>query len=146
MREDSRCARCQDARLKLSVWMQKLDNKLAGDANELRQRNKTKNETSWNVLREDRADHPILTEYFHSDGAITMYFIVDGDNAVDSLGMCSTIPWNMVVTAENTTLAYNSLRMSTSHFMKQRKEVSWNPLTSLLVKLGCKKISRKGNV
>ena len=36
-----------------------------------------------------------------------MYFIVDGDNAVGSLVMCSTIPWKMVVPPDNTTLACN---------------------------------------
>ena len=41
----------------------------------------------------------------------------------------------MVVPPENTTLAKNFLRMSTSHCMR---EVSWTPLASLLVKLGWK--------
>ena len=44
--------------------------------------------------------------------------------------------WNMVVPPDNTTLAYNFLRMSTSHFMMYWKEASWNPLASLPVKRG----------
>ena len=68
-------------------------------------------------------DHPIHTEYFHSGGATTINFIVDGDNAVGSFVMCSTIPWQMVVPPDNTTLAHNSLRMPTSHFMMLWKEV-----------------------
>ena len=106
VREDNQYAGCQDAKSKLSVWMQRLNNKLAGDANEFRQRNKRKNELECAEGRRS-VDHPILTEYFHSGGAITMYFIVDGDNDVGSFVMCSTIPWKMVVLPDNTTLACN---------------------------------------
>ena len=35
------------------------------------------------------------------------------------------------VPPDNTTVAYNCLRMQTSHFMKIWKEVSWNPLAPL---------------
>ena len=60
----------------------------------------------------------------------SLTFIVDGANAVSSFVMCSKNPWNMVVTPDDTTLACNSLRMHTSHFMLRCKEVSW---ASLLV-------------
>jgi len=39
--------------------------------------------------------------------------------------MRSTIPWNMSVPHDNTTLAYKLLRRSTSHFVMSWKEVSW---------------------
>ena len=45
-----------------------------------------------------------------------------------------TLNGHMVVLPDNTTLAHNFLGMSTSHFMKQQKEVSWNPVASLLEK------------
>ena len=37
------------------------------------------------------------TESFHSGGANTLNFIVDGDNAVKSMSCSQKIPWNMVV-------------------------------------------------
>ena len=70
------------------------------------QRSKKK-DTSWNVLREDRVDPPIHTEYFHhSGGTTTLNFIVNGAHAVNSLIMRSTILWKMVM-PDNTTLAYD---------------------------------------
>ena len=57
--------------------------------------------------------------------------IVDGANVVSSFVMRSTIPWNMAVPPDVTTLTYNSLRMSTSHFTTNWKEVSLNPLAPL---------------
>merc|ERR1719359_1711370 len=90
----------------------------------------------WNVLRDDRMEPPIQTEYFRSGGATTLIFIVDGARAVSSFVMRSPIPVNMVVPPERTTLAYRSLRMSTSHFMMDWKVVSWMPLASLPTKLG----------
>merc|ERR1719181_1777463 len=75
----------------------------------------------WNVLKEERMDPPIHTEYLRSGGAITLIFIVDGASAVSSFVIRSPIPANMVVPPDNTTFAYRSLRMSTSHFM-----IDWN--------------------
>merc|ERR1739849_22466 len=71
----------------------------------------------WNVLREDRMEPPIHTEYLRSGGATTLIFMVDGANAVNSFVMRSPMPANMVVPPDRTTLPYRSLRMSTSHFM-----------------------------
>merc|ERR1719464_506755 len=95
----------------------------------------------WKVLRDDRMEPPIHTEYFRSGGATTLIFIVDGARAVISLVMRSPIPANMVVPPERTTLAYKSLRMSTSHFIIDWKVVSWMPLASLPMKLGWKRTS-----
>merc|ERR1719238_1553886 len=82
----------------------------------------------WKVLSEERMDPPIHTEYFRSGGAITLIFIVDGARAVSSFVMRSPMPVYIVVPPESTTLAYRSLRMSTSHFMMDWNVVSWMPL------------------
>merc|ERR1712132_21398 len=71
----------------------------------------------WKVLKEERIEPPIHTEYFRSGGATTLIFIVEGANAVSSFVILSPMPANMVVPPLKTTLAYKSLRMSTSHFM-----------------------------
>merc|ERR1712216_527344 len=90
----------------------------------------------WNVLKEDKIDPPIQTEYFRSGGATTLIFMVEGARAVSSLVMRSPMPVNMVVPPESTTLAYKSLRMSKSHFMMDWKVVSWMPLASFPMKDG----------
>merc|ERR1712022_70152 len=90
----------------------------------------------WKVLKDDRIEPPIHTEYFRSGGAITLIFIVDGARAVSSFVMRSPMPANIVVPPERTTFAYKSLRMSTSHFMIDWKVVSWIPLDSLPMKDG----------
>merc|ERR1712083_1273376 len=99
----------------------------------------------WKVLRDERMDPPIHTEYLRSDGATTLIFMVEGANAVSSFVMRSPMPANMVVPPDNTTLAYKSLRMSTSHFMMDWKVVSWIPLASLPMKLGWKSTSGQRN-
>merc|ERR1719210_1603562 len=58
----------------------------------------------WNVLREERMEPPIQTEYLRSGGATTLIFMVDGASAVSSLVMRSPMPVNMVVPPERTTL------------------------------------------
>merc|ERR1740121_3017975 len=85
----------------------------------------------WKVLKEERIDPPIHTEYLRSGGATTLIFIVDGASAVSSLVMRSPMPGNMVVPPESTMFAYRSLRMSTSHFMMVWKVQSWMPDASL---------------
>merc|ERR1712018_687095 len=65
---------------------------------------------------------PIQTEYLRSGGATTLIFMVDGAKAVSSLVMRSPMPVNMVVPPGSTTLAYRSLRISTSHFIMDWKE------------------------
>lgn len=84
-----------------------------------------------------------------------MIFMVDGAKAVNScvfealimraaplpvkkqtLVIRSPMPVNMVVPPERTTLAYKSLRISTSHFMMHWKVVSWIPEASFPMKLG----------
>merc|ERR1712178_447530 len=90
----------------------------------------------WKVLKEDKIDPPIQTEYLRSGGAITLIFMVDGARAVNSLVMRSPIPVNIVVPPDSTTFAYKSFRMSTSHFMMDWNVVSWMPLASLPMKLG----------
>merc|ERR1712072_571949 len=99
----------------------------------------------WNVLREDKMEPPIQTEYFRSGGATTLIFIVDGARAVSSFVMRSPMPWNIVVPPESTTFAYKSLRMSTSHFMMDWNVVSWIPDASLPMKLGWNKTSAQRN-
>merc|ERR1739848_299467 len=99
----------------------------------------------WNVLREDKMDPPIQTEYFRSGVATTLIFIVDGARAVSSFVMRSPMPWNIVDPPESTTFAYKSLRMSTSHFMMDWKVVSWIPLASFPMKLGRNKTSGQRN-
>merc|ERR1712093_583031 len=95
----------------------------------------------WKVLKDDKIDPPIHTEYLRSGGAMTLIFIVDGARAVSSLVMRSPIPWNIVVPPESTTLAYRSLRISTSHFMIDWNVVSWIPLASFPMKLGWNRTS-----
>merc|ERR1712066_827161 len=90
----------------------------------------------WKVLKDDKIDPPIHTEYLRSGGATTLIFIVEGANAVSSLVIRSPMPENMVVPPESTTFAYKSLRMSTSHFMMDWNVVSCMPLASLPMKLG----------
>merc|ERR1712007_25512 len=68
----------------------------------------------WKVLREDRMEPPIQTEYLRSGGATTLIVIVEGAKAVSSLVMRSPMPWNIVVPPDSTTLAYRSLRISMS--------------------------------
>merc|ERR1712066_942632 len=58
----------------------------------------------WNVLREDRMEPPIQTEYLRSGGATTLIFMVEGARAVSSLVMRSPMPVNMVVPPDSTTL------------------------------------------
>merc|ERR1712094_71649 len=43
----------------------------------------------WNVLKEDKMEPPIHTEYLRSGGATTLIFIVDGARAVSSFVMRS---------------------------------------------------------
>merc|ERR1712173_435126 len=50
----------------------------------------------WKVLKDDRIEPPIHTEYLRSGGATTLIFIVDGANAVSSLVMRSPMPANIV--------------------------------------------------
>merc|ERR1712005_21574 len=95
----------------------------------------------WNVLRDERMEPPIHTEYLRSGGATTLIFIVEGARAVSSFVMRSPMPVYIVVPPESTTLAYRSLRMSTSHFMIDWNVVSWMPLASLPMKLGWKSTS-----
>merc|ERR1711967_24867 len=71
----------------------------------------------WKVLRDERMEPPIHTEYLRSGGATTLIFMVDGANAVSSLVIRSPMPANMVVPPDNTTFWYKSFRISTSHFM-----------------------------
>merc|ERR1712054_212578 len=58
----------------------------------------------WNVLKEDRIEPPIHTEYLRSGGATTLIFMVDGARAVSSFVMRSPMPANIVVPPESTTL------------------------------------------
>merc|ERR1712018_817003 len=95
----------------------------------------------WNVLREERIDPPIHTEYLRTGGATTLIFMVEGASAVSSLVILSPMPANIVVPPESTTLAYKSFLMSTSHFMMDWNVVSWIPLASLPTKLGWKSTS-----
>merc|ERR550537_98190 len=95
----------------------------------------------WKVLKEDKMDPPIQTEYLRSGGATTLIFIVDGARAVNSFVIRSPMPVNMVVPPDRTTFAYRSLRVSTSHFMMDWNVVSWTPLASLPTKLGWKSTS-----
>merc|ERR1719359_2415954 len=99
----------------------------------------------WKVLKDDRIDPPIHTEYLRSGGATTLIFIVDGARAVSSLVMRSPMPANMVVPPDSTTLAYRSLRMSTSHFMMVWNVVSWMPLDSLPMNVGWNSTSGQRN-
>merc|ERR1712137_1275221 len=99
----------------------------------------------WNVLNDERMEPPIQTEYLRSGGATTLIFMVDGARAVNSLVMRSPMPWNIVVPPDNTTFAYRSLRMSTSHFMILWKVVSCTPLASLPTKEGWKSTSGQRN-
>ena len=76
-------------------------------------------------------DSPIHTDYIQSGGATTLISIVDGANAVGSFVTRSTVPWNIAVPPDGMKLEYEFLRMSASHSMLNRREVSWIPLASL---------------
>merc|ERR1712056_176839 len=99
----------------------------------------------WKVLSELRIEPPIHTEYLRSGGATTLIFMVEGASAVSSFVMRSPMPSNIVVPPDNTTFAYKSLRMSTSHFMMDWNVVSCTPLASLPTKLGWKRTSGQRN-
>merc|ERR1719510_564042 len=75
----------------------------------------------WKVLKDERIEPPIHTEYFLSGGATTLIFMVEGASAVSSFVMRSPMP--------------------TSHFMMLWKVVSCTPLASLPTKLGWKSTS-----
>merc|ERR1712096_373687 len=57
----------------------------------------------WKVLKEERIEPPIQTEYLRSGGATTLIFIVEGANAVSSFVILSPMPANMVVPPDSTT-------------------------------------------
>merc|ERR1711973_1009988 len=80
----------------------------------------------WKVEREARMEPPIQTEYFLSGGAMILTFMVEGARAVISFCILSAIPGYMVVPPERTVLAYKSLRISISHFMRRTIHV-WKP-------------------
>merc|ERR1719215_1749762 len=46
----------------------------------------------WKVLKEDKMEPPIQTEYLRSGGATTLIFMVDGASAVSSFVMRSPMP------------------------------------------------------
>merc|ERR1719248_78229 len=71
----------------------------------------------WKVESDERIEPPIHTEYLRSGGAMILTFIEAGASAVSSFDRRSAMPAYMVVPPDMTTLAYRSLRMSTSHFM-----------------------------
>merc|ERR1712060_211772 len=100
----------------------------------------------WNVLKEEKIDPPIHTEYLRSGGATTLIFMVEGARAVSSFVIRSPMPANIVVPPESTTFAYKSLRMSTSHFMIDWNVVSCTPDASLPTKLGWNKTSGQRNL
>merc|ERR1711971_457169 len=56
------------------------------------------------VLREERMEPPIHTEYFRSGAATTLIFTVEGAKAVSSLAIRSPIPANIVVPPDSTIL------------------------------------------
>merc|ERR1719217_29003 len=58
----------------------------------------------WNVLKEERIEPPIHTEYLRSGGATTLIFMVEGARAESSLVMRSPMPANIVVPPDSTTL------------------------------------------
>merc|ERR1712216_497583 len=79
--------------------------------------------------------------HLRSGGAMILTFIEAGASAVISLDMRSAMPEYMVVPPERTTLAYRSLRMSTSHFMMLLYVVSCTPGDSMPRKVGWKRAS-----
>merc|ERR1712094_57335 len=95
----------------------------------------------WKVESDERIEPPIHTEYLRSGGAMILTFIDAGASAVISLDMRSAMPAYMVVPPERTTLAYRSLRMSTSHFMIELYVVSCTPADSMPRKVGWKRAS-----
>merc|ERR1711907_626361 len=95
----------------------------------------------WKVESDERIEPPIHTEYLRSGGAMILTFIDAGASAVISFDMRSAMPAYIVVPPESTTLAYRSLRMSTSHFMIELYVVSWTPADSMPRKVGWKSAS-----
>merc|ERR1719152_651385 len=95
----------------------------------------------WKVESDERMEPSIHTEYLRSGGAMILTFIEAGASAVSSLDMRSAMPAYMVVPPESTTLAYRSLRMSTSHFMIELYVVSCTPGDSMPRNDGWKRAS-----
>merc|ERR1712151_952869 len=95
----------------------------------------------WKVESDERIEPPIHTEYLRSGGAMILTFIEAGARAVISLDMRSAMPAYIVVPPDSTTLAYRSLRMSTSHFMIELYVVSCTPAVSIPKKEGWKSAS-----
>ena len=52
----------------------------------------------WKVLKEERIDPPIHSEYLRSGGATTLIFIVESAKAVSSIVMRSPLPANIGAT------------------------------------------------
>ena len=75
----------------------------------------------------------VHVEFFHSGGATTLAFIVDGINAVSSLVMRLRITVNVAVILTTRHWRTTQKRMSTSHF---EKEAPWKALAPLPVELG----------
>merc|ERR1719238_2426838 len=84
----------------------------------------------WKVESDERIEPPIHTEYLRSGGAMILTFIEAGARAVSSFERRSAMPAYMVVPPDSTTLAYRSLRMSTSHFMMELYVSSCTPAAS----------------
>ena len=80
------------------------------------------------VLKEDKVDSPIHTDYIHSDGATTL--ILNVDEATPSI-----LRHALNDLLDLGRAAYMSLRKSASHIVLYLSEVSWNPLASLSMKL-----------
>ena len=116
-------------RIALSVTQQNSD--LDSDSTEFADKEKRYTSEQAEMCRKDKMDSPIHTNYIPSGGATALIFIVDGAHALGSLVTRSTVPWNKAEPPDGIKLAYEFLRMSASHSMLNRREVSWMSLASL---------------
>ena len=79
--------------------------------------NQAKKDGATPLMVSTHQGHLDVVQALVAGGAMIFTFIDAGASAVISFDMRSAMPAYIVVPPESTTLAYRSLRMSTSHFM-----------------------------
>ena len=104
-----------------TVTSDKAGSKAQSDSEARTKQNKNKKPAFRRCRREDK-----IELIYIMDGAKTTQHPLENGRATD-----------------DTTLAYKFLRMAASHFVLLCKEVSWNPLALLLLKLGWSNTSEK---
>ena len=71
----------------------------------------------WNVLKEDKIEPPIQTEYLRSGGATTLIFMVDGAKAVTTKLGPQNVPV-LIMTTEDALSAFGVLGLGVCRLMQ----------------------------